>query len=120
MKKTLWVWITAAIIIFSSAARASENNLCGEAVDTAQGPVVGAVAEVPGLCVYKGIPYAAPPVGELRWRPPRPAPLRENVLVADSFGARCLQHKDNPLIKSDGPQKRGSFRSCSGSTEAVS
>ncbi len=38
------------------------------------------------LAVYKAIPYAAPPVGELRWREPQPAKAWEGVLKADDFG----------------------------------
>ena len=39
-----------------------------------------------GLAVYKAIPYAAPPVGELRWREPQPAKAWEGVLKSDKFG----------------------------------
>ena len=53
-------------------------------VRTATGLVQG-VAE-PGLTVYKGIPFAAPPVGDLRWRAPQPAASWEGVRPADSFG----------------------------------
>ena len=38
------------------------------------------------LAVYKAIPYAAPPVGNLRWRAPQPAKAWEGVLKADKFG----------------------------------
>src|SRR5579871_66836 len=44
-----------------------------------------------GLTVYRGIPFAAPPVGELRWRAPQPAAKWEGVKQADHFGARCYQ-----------------------------
>ena len=38
------------------------------------------------LAVYKAIPYAAPPVGNLRWREPQPAKPWEGVLKAEDFG----------------------------------
>ena len=38
------------------------------------------------LAVYKAIPYAAPPVGDLRWRAPQPAKAWEGVRVCDEFG----------------------------------
>ncbi len=44
-----------------------------------------------GVRVYKGIPYAAPPVGALRWKPPQPARPWKGILVAKSFPANCPQ-----------------------------
>jgi para-nitrobenzyl esterase len=44
-----------------------------------------------GVRVYKGIPYAAPPVGNLRWREPQPAIHWDGVRKADDFGAICTQ-----------------------------
>ena len=44
-----------------------------------------------GLTVYRGIPYVAPPVGELRWQPPKPVDSWEGVLEATEFGAICPQ-----------------------------
>ena len=41
--------------------------------------------------VYKGVPYAAPPVGDLRWRAPKTAPKWEGVRHADRFSAACMQ-----------------------------
>ena len=43
------------------------------------------------LNVFKGIPYAVPPVGSLRWRPPSPLPPWTGVRKATSFGPACIQ-----------------------------
>jgi len=44
-----------------------------------------------GLDEFKGIPYAAPPVGGLRWKPPQPVASWDGVRRADHFAARCMQ-----------------------------
>ncbi len=44
-----------------------------------------------GLRVYRGIPYAAPPIGDLRWRAPQPAPKWEGTRDAGQFGRACIQ-----------------------------
>jgi para-nitrobenzyl esterase len=44
-----------------------------------------------GVRMFRGIPFAAPPVGELRWQPPRPVPAWQGVRSAVAFGPRCMQ-----------------------------
>ena len=56
-------------------------------VDT--GELHGVVED--GVISFKGIPFAAPPVGEFRWRPPQPAAKWTGVRQATEFGASCMQ-----------------------------
>src|SRR5689334_14883534 len=44
-----------------------------------------------GVRVFKGIPFAAPPVGNLRWKAPQPAAAWTGVRKADAFGPLCMQ-----------------------------
>ena len=55
-----------------------------------EGGTVEGVAEN-GLTVFKGIPFAAPPVGELRWKPPMPVVPWEGTLHANEFAPQCPQ-----------------------------
>jgi para-nitrobenzyl esterase len=55
------------------------------------GSLTGMAGRDPAITVYKGIPYAAPPVGDLRWRPPAPPLAWDGVRKADSFGFACPQ-----------------------------
>jgi para-nitrobenzyl esterase len=54
-----------------------------------------------GLTVYRGIPFAAPPVGELRWRAPQPAAKWEGVRQADKFAPGPIQAWGAPAGKSE-------------------
>lgn len=60
-----------------------------ETVKVESGLLQGTVED--GLRVYRGIPYAAPPIGDLRWRPPQPPSKWDGVRVADRFGRACIQ-----------------------------
>jgi len=50
------------------------------------GQVQGVATDIPGVLAYKGIPYAAPPIGDLRWKEPQPVVAWDGVLQADRFG----------------------------------
>ncbi|MBZ5606875.1 MAG: carboxylesterase family protein [Acidobacteriia bacterium] len=55
------------------------------------GELAGIPGSNPAVRVFKGIPYAAPPVGELRWRAPKSAPKWEGVRQADHYSFQCMQ-----------------------------
>ena len=61
----------------------------GPRATVATGVVEG--AWVDGLMVFRGLRYAAPPVGPLRWQPPQPAPREPGVRTATTFGPACPQ-----------------------------
>ena len=68
-------------------------------IRTTEGLVEGIKCD--GYTVYKGIPYAAPPVGNLRWKAPQPPAEYEGVYRADHFGNICWQtlpKEDQPIM----------------------
>ncbi len=69
--------------------------ICEALIETQQGAVSGfdTVKKGSEACVYKGIPYAKAPVGELRWQPPQDAQVRTSLLRAKHFGADCMQSR---------------------------
>ncbi len=54
-----------------------------------------------GLTIYKGIPFAAPPVGELRWKAPQPTTKWQGVKLADKFAPGPIQGGNPPSGKSE-------------------
>jgi para-nitrobenzyl esterase len=74
-----------------SCAAAGTTSTC-EAC-TFQGNVAGSVEGA--TCAYRGIPYAKPPTGNLRFMPPQPADAWKGVLQAKAFGTACLQGAGN-------------------------
>src|SRR5579871_1059534 len=57
-----------------------------------QGQISGIPGNDPAVRVYKGIPYATPPVGELRWKAPKSAASWQGVRKANQFSAVCYQN----------------------------
>jgi para-nitrobenzyl esterase len=60
-------------------------------VRTDAGSVEGSTSADGKVQIFKGIPYAAPPVGALRWKEPQPVPAWQGVRKTTEFGARCMQ-----------------------------
>lgn len=81
-----WVVVAVTAFLFSLSAAAADPA----PVHIQGGWVQGTVEN--GLAVYRGIPFAAPPVGPLRWRAPQPVASWPGTLRADHFAASCMQH----------------------------
>ena len=77
---------TGLLTILGAAALAATFP---EVVKVDGGELRGAVQE--GIGSFRGIPYAAPPVGGLRWRAPQRPPAWEGVREALRYGSSCLQ-----------------------------
>lgn len=58
-------------------------------IELAQGTIVGTQSD--GITIFKGIPYARPPVDQYRWQPPRSIEPGTENFIATEFGAMCLQ-----------------------------
>lgn len=69
------------------------DTLSTPQIVTNSGALVGAMAD-DRVRVFKGVPYATPPVGSLRWRPPQPVRPWEGVRSALEFGPDCPQVTD--------------------------
>jgi para-nitrobenzyl esterase len=76
------------LIIASVAAFAASN----EAVKVDSGQVAATTGATSDMRIFKGIPFAAPPVGDLRWRAPQPVAHWDGVRQADAFGPACMQN----------------------------
>ncbi|HXK12792.1 MAG TPA: carboxylesterase family protein, partial [Vicinamibacteria bacterium] len=90
MKRLAILWLLS-ILPRSSAAAALES---APVVAAPAGELRG--ASVGRLLVFKGIPYALPPTGPLRWTPPQPVPRFKGTLDATQFGFVCVQPKPRP------------------------
>lgn len=73
-----------------AVAQSKNDAPGGNRVKTANGTVEG-VTEKSGIRSFKGVPFAQPPVGELRWKEPRPVKNWQGVRKADKFGPRAMQ-----------------------------
>ena len=74
------------------------------------GELQGAAAD--GVESFKGIPFAAPPVGDLRWRPPQPAAPWTGARQATEFGADCMQGRFGPPPAAGAPPARVPSEDC--------
>ncbi|MGB0906246.1 MAG: carboxylesterase/lipase family protein [Maricaulaceae bacterium] len=71
----------------------SSGDKSSPVIDTPQGPLQGTISKA-GIANFKGIPYAAPPVGDLRWRAPEAPITWTDTRQATEFSPICMQPLD--------------------------
>ncbi len=82
--------VIAAVVSWPGFSRAQDS--CNAPVETTSGLLRGAADGETGTCVWRGIPFAAPPVGGLRWKAPREPEAWQGVRDAKEFGPACTQY----------------------------
>ncbi len=91
--KSFWGLAVAALMMACTAEKQADEN---PVLTIEGGQIQGVLTDSTNVMVYKGIPYAAPPVGDLRWKRPQPVVAWEGVKVADKWGNASLQSDHNP------------------------
>lgn len=90
-------WLSYALLLFSSwlfvDSRPTANNASTQCtVRTGSASIQGHETAGTNVCEFLGIPYASPPVGQLRFSPPEPANNTGNFFAADTYGYDCPQN----------------------------
>ena len=83
-RTSLMTWALTTILAIAAPSAFAQ-------VKTDAGTVEGTTSVDGKVRTFLGIPYAAPPVGALRWKAPQPVAPWTGVRKATSFGARCMQ-----------------------------
>ena len=98
MKLVLTSLLLALITIAFSTVPLPEPGI----LRTSDGPISG-VSDASGtISIYKGIPFAAPPVGDLRWKAPQPVHRWDQVRACTAFGPSPMQNDPVPVQHVDG------------------
>jgi para-nitrobenzyl esterase len=96
MKVLLRVLVFSVVLALALAPQA--GAAIQDPVKVEQGKLSGTTGKNRDVRVYRGIPYAAPPVGDLRWKAPAPAAHWKGVRKATEFGSRCMQMMLSPEL----------------------
>lgn len=107
MKRTglIFTALSALVVLSASIATNAQQGpgpaaqqppapppLSGAVLKVKQGEIQGFVKD--GVAVFRALPYAAPPVGDLRWKEPQPAKSWTGVRAANAVGASCAEAED--------------------------
>ncbi len=88
MKKNLLCCLLCACIMLKISAQQTSANISLQ-VKTLNGVVEG--VNESGVRTFKGVPFAQPPVGDLRWKAPQPVKNWKGILKTDKFGPQAMQ-----------------------------
>lgn len=103
--KIFWGFLLAIALQMSCTGK--QSKLIDNNIETEYGLVQGVINESGTVVSFKGIPYAIPPVGDLRWREPQPPAPWEGVRDASEFCTNCIQLNNRRLPWTDEYMIRG-------------
>lgn len=83
--------VLAPILALTITVGLNFSALAADGLNVEGGVIAAAEPDATGLRVYKGIPFAAPPVGDLRWKAPQAVKAWSGELTAKDWGPRCVQ-----------------------------
>ncbi|MDR1030396.1 MAG: carboxylesterase family protein [Treponema sp.] len=101
------LFLLAAGTVFASGKQAPENPALGTSLVTKNGPIKGVQQD--GIYVYKGIPYAKAPVGDLRFAPPQDVEPWTDVLDCTKYGPMISQWLTFPISVDNKKQSEGAL-----------
>jgi para-nitrobenzyl esterase len=88
--------ITLAILFSATSILIAQKPPEARPIHIENGKLLGFLTSDQKVIAYKGIPYAQPPMAELRWRPPQPVGRWKGILAARDFGPHCVQFGSYP------------------------
>jgi para-nitrobenzyl esterase len=112
MGKTMMNMLAILVIAAIAVALFDIGSLAAQAQEQVQartegGLVAGTNSADGKVVIFEGVPFAAPPVGELRWKAPQPVARWQGVRKATKFGARCMQARiyEDMVFRDAGPSE---------------
>jgi para-nitrobenzyl esterase len=100
--------LTGSVALPALLLVAAGPGVQADPIQIESGSVSGEVIDAEsGIRVYKGIPFAAPPVGDLRWKPPQPVAPWDGVRACTEYGPACPQRPQMPsrILVREEPQR---------------
>ena len=91
MKQSSMLVVASSVAVLMAAASVVNRAATTEPVKLDAGLIAGTTGSTGEIRAFKGIPFAAPPVGALRWKAPQPVAHWDGVRKAEEFGPRCMQ-----------------------------
>src|ERR1044071_3673565 len=102
--RMMYKWVMKNFVLVFLILVTAVATHASDLVQTANGTVDGRGTQPSGVRIFRGIPFAQPPTGDLRWREPQPAKNWQGVRQALDFGPRCMQARifDDMIFRSNG------------------
>ena len=95
MKKIVFFFFPFIIVFVTMESQAFKLP---RVIKTDAGRITGVQGRDPSIMVFKGIPYAVPPVGDLRWKPPQQVKPWKGIKICDKFGPSAIQPSQAPFM----------------------